>query len=342
MHKMRIRLVALLALAVLASALAGCGRKGLIKVNGEKVAKEEFYSRLEQVPVQTSTGPKMAGQYVMEQIVGEMLVAQFAKKEGVAPTEAQINKKVEAINKESGGNMSKVLAQRGMTLEDLKKKIGSEQALINVITKGITIPDSDVKKAYDQALAAKNSPLKRPEQVMISAIVVAKKDKADQAYKLLTNGTDFGTVAMRMSEAPGAKESQGRLNWLAQADSRVPKPIRDAAFSLVNGRYSKPFAAAGGWVIVKADQKRPAKTTSFNEVKDMIKEQLAIRQGSAKAAFRDQLRDFTKSADIVINYDRYKNLPKIIKQQAAESLAVPNATGAPTATPATAKPPAVP
>ncbi|MCL5103531.1 MAG: peptidyl-prolyl cis-trans isomerase [Armatimonadetes bacterium] len=333
MHRMRISLVALLALAVLVSTLAGCGRKGLVRVNGEKVMKEEFYSRLEMVPVQTPRGVQPAGQYVMEQIIGEMLVQQLAKKEGVATTEAQVNKKIEAARKQSEGNLAKALQRQGLTMEDFKKKVASEQALINIITKGVNISDAEVKKAYDQALAAKNSPLKRPEQVMISAIITAKKDKVDKAYKLLSDGTAFGTVAMKMSEAPGAKETQGKLNWLAKENSQIPKPIRDTAFSLPTGSFSKPFQAAGGWVILRTDQKRPPKTTSFDEVKDMIKEQLALRQGSMNGKFRDQLRDFTKKADITINYDRYKNLPSVIKKQAAEVVTPPEAGN-----PATAKP----
>ena len=40
MHKTRISLIALLVLAVLATMLTGCGRKGLIKVNSGRIQKD--------------------------------------------------------------------------------------------------------------------------------------------------------------------------------------------------------------------------------------------------------------------------------------------------------------
>ena len=78
MRRMRFGLVAMLAAVVLMSALAGCGRRGLVNVNDEKIAKDEFYARLQQVPVQTVKGGKQvtisAGQYVIEQMITERLL----------------------------------------------------------------------------------------------------------------------------------------------------------------------------------------------------------------------------------------------------------------------------
>ncbi|MCX6344284.1 MAG: peptidyl-prolyl cis-trans isomerase [Armatimonadetes bacterium] len=330
MFRNKVNLV-LLALVILTTALAGCGRKGFIRVNGEKVSKDEFIQRLERIPVQTQEGNKLAGQYVVEQIIAEQLIAQLAKKNNVEPTDAQIETKIKALRAENGGDLPQMLAAQGMTEDDLKTKIRSEQALINILSKGVDIPDADVKKAYNEALAAKNSPFKRSAQVKLSVIVAKTKAKVDKAYKLLTNGTEFSAVAMQYSEAPDAKSSQGQLNWLSKDEKRIPQIIRDIAFGLQKESYSKPFLVAGTWVIVKADATRPAKVTKYEDVKDIIKEQLAVRKGAQNSTFREDLRKFTKEADISVNADRYKGIPAYIKKQAASSLPLPG-QGEPKAT----------
>ncbi|MCE5315005.1 MAG: peptidyl-prolyl cis-trans isomerase [Armatimonadota bacterium] len=320
MHKIRFSLIALVALAILSTLLAGCGKKSMVKVNGESVSREEFVSRLEQVPVQTQQGTKMAGQYVIEQIIGEKLIAELAEKEKVAPTEAQIEKKITAIKKESGGDLKKVLAQRGMTMDDLKKQLTIQQALVNVVSKDVKIPDADVKKAYDQALAAKNSPFKRPEQVFVSVIAASDKNAVDKAYKLISGGTDFSTVAMQTNDIPVLKQSQGKLGWVSKGDAQFGAQIRSYAFSLEMGKFSKPFKDDDKWVIVKAERKRDAYTQKYDDVKDMIREQMAVAKGSQTGTFRKDMQKFTKDADIVVGSERYKGVVDKIKKEAAASL----------------------
>lgn len=324
MHKTRFSLIALLLLAVLSLLLTGCGRKGIMSINGEKISKNEFYSRLEQVPVQTQTGSEMAGIYVIKQIINEKLVQQLADKKGKAPTEEQINKKIEFIKKESGGNIQKVLAQNGMTMDDLKRKVTIEQSFVNVASINVNITDAEVKNTYEQTLNAKNSPFKRPEQIRISAVVVTSKAKIDKAYKMLKDGNDFGTVAMQLSDSPIAKNSQGVLGWISQDMEAVPKLVRTTTFALAKGTFSKPILVGKDWMIVKADQKREAKIQKYEEVKDMIKEQLAVRKGLAGNKYAKELAKFVQGADIKVNQDRYKSIPDMIKKETAQTMQAAN------------------
>lgn len=320
MQKIRFSLVALVVLAIFGTLLAGCGRRGLVRVNGEKVSKEEFYSRLEQVPVQTQQGTKMAGQYVIEQIIGEKLIAELAKKEGVAPTEDQINKKIAAIKKESGNDLAKALASRGMNMEDLKKQLTIQQALVNVVSKGVVIPEADVKKAYEQALAQTNSPFKRPEQVFVSIIINSNKSAIDKAYKMVSDGTDFNTVAMKTNDIPLLKQNQGKFRWCGKNDTDLGDGFRKTIFSLEMGKFSQPFKDGEKWVIVKAERKRPEHVQSYKDVKDMIREQMAVAKGAQQGTFRQDMQKFTKDADIVVNAERYKPIVDKIKKEATASL----------------------
>lgn len=319
MRKTHISLIALLGLAVSTSLLTGCGRKAMLNVNGEKISKDEFVARLERVPVQTPQGQRLAGQYVVQQMISEKLVTQMAKKEGVEPTDAQVNERVRIIKKTSG-DIRQILAQQGKTEDEWKDEVRSQLALNNLLAKGVTIPDADVKKAYDQARKANPSPFVRPEQVRISAIITAEKTKIDQAYNMLKTGKDFAAVAASMSEDPTAKQTNGILGWVSRDMKMVPQSIRDTAFSLGINKYSSPIKADNKWVIVKADQKRPMKVQQYNDVKDLIKEQMAVQKGAQTGTFREDMQKFIKSANITVNAERYKGIPDELKKQADKAM----------------------
>jgi parvulin-like peptidyl-prolyl isomerase len=318
MHKTRIRIVALLALAVMFSALTGCGRRGLIRVNGDKVTKEEFYQRLEAVTVQTPQGPKLAGAYVIEQIINEKLIQQLAAELKVAPTKAQIDRKLEFIKKESGGNLKRALMQGGITIEDLKRKIELEQSFVNVVSRGIDVPETEIQKAYYESLKQPNSPFVRPERRRMSAIFTKTKAKADKVYSMLASGMDFGAVALKMSDNTISSKNQGIIGWVDRNMTMVPQIVRDTLFSLKVGDFSKPVNVRGEFMVIRADQVRPKKVQKYDDVRELIREQLAVRRGLKEGTFRKDMALFTEKADIVVNADRYKDIPEMIKKQAAD------------------------
>lgn len=324
MRRIRFSLIALLLLAVVSLLLTGCGRKGIMNINGEKISKEEFLNRLEQVPVQTPQGPDIAGRYVIKQIINEKLVEQLAKEKDKTPTEEQINKKINFLKKESGGNLQKIMAQNGMTMDDLKRKVTVEQSFVNVASTGVNITEAEIKKTYEDTLNAKNSPFKRPEQIRISAIVVNQKDKIDKAYKMLNDGAEFGTVAMQLSDSPAAKNNHGVLGWVSKDMEAVPQAVRNLTFSLPVGKYSKPTLIGKEWMIIKADQKRPPKVQKYADVKDMIKEQLAVRKGLEGNKYAKELAQFVKDAEIKVNAARYSNIPDAIKKETAQNMQAAN------------------
>ncbi len=347
MRGIKLSLIAMLVLAAVVITLTGCGRHGLINVNGEKIAKSEFYSRLERVPVQTVKGGQQvtvpAAQYVIEQIITENLIQQLAKKENVAPTDAQLEAKLKFLKARSAGEFTQQLKQAGVTQEDWKRNMKPQQAVINLMTKGVKVTDAEVRKEYDKALAAKPSPFVHPAQVHYSIIVANTKDGIDKAYKLLQEKQEFSTVAMRLSEDKVTGSHGGTAGWLQKDTPRIPQQIKDAVFSTPVGTYTKPLLIkvgnSSGWVVVKTDQTRKATTDSFNTVKVLLKEQIALSKADRKK-FADEVREYIRTSDIKVNADQYKKIPEEMKKSAtvpenlqpgakpAASTAKPAATGA--------------
>jgi len=328
MHKFRFSLIALLALAVFVLVLSGCGRRGLINVNGEKISKDEFYQRLEMVPVQKVEGGRVvavpAGQYVMEQMIQEKLVQQLAKKEGVTPTDAQLSKKLTYAKKAAAGAFRQQLAQQGMSEEDWKKQQAIKQSAVNLMSKGITVTDAEALAAYNQIQKAPSSPFKRPAAVRISVILDKDQAKAEKAYKLLQSGQEFSSVAMQLSEDKNTAPAGGQVGWLSMDMNNVPMAVRTTAFSLDVDKYSSPVHVQSdkdsAWMILKVDAKRPAHVDSFNDVKDIIREEVAVQKGARTSNFAKSMQEFIRDANITINAERYKGIPKMMKDNASAVL----------------------
>jgi foldase protein PrsA len=294
---------------------SGCGRRTMVSVNGDKITKAEFQRRLERLPVPSGTGapPQQAGALVMNQLVNEKLILGLAKEKKVEPTEAQVNKKVELMKKE--GNLQQMLNQRGIgDIEDFKHELSVNQAFTNVMTKGVDIKDADVKAQYDQLLNAKQSPFKRAEQVEIAIILASTKDKIDKASSLLKSGTEFASVAMKLSEDQFTAKQGGVAGWLQKNDPRIPKVVSEVAFKTRVNTVSEPFQAdyVGGkkWFIVKVRQHKDAKTQSYNEVKDLLREQMALQKSAQTTNFNKVLSDYREKSKIVVKVQRYKQIIK--------------------------------
>ena len=329
MRGIRLSLVAIVALIVVVLALSGCGRKGLINVNGDKLAKDEFYGRLERVPVQTVKGGKQvtvpAGQYVVEQMITERLLTQLAKKENVTPTETQLNKKLNYLKK--NGNFAAQLRQSGVTEQEWKRQMTLQQAVVNLLTRDTKVTDAELKKTYDEQIQKVPSPFVRQPSRRIAVIIAKSPEKIQKAYKLLQDGQDFGSVALQLSEDKNTAALQGVVGWLSMDMKQVPTPIRVAAFACPVGKYGKPFYVQDrndkAWVILKCLQKREKSVQKFADVKDLIKEQLAIAKADRRP-FNKELQDFIAESKIVVNAERYKTVPEMMKKNATVPTNLPD------------------
>ncbi len=290
-------------------------------INGEPVAKSDFYTRLENVPITTQNGPIPAGVKAAEDLFNETLVLQYAKNNGAAATDAQIQAKLDFFKKQAGGNMDMFLMQTGMSLDQLKQKLTVQQSFVNVLTKNIVISDEDVKKNYDAALKAPRSPYKAPDEAELSIIVVADAVKAKKAYQKLQTGADFVKVATQFSEAPAGKTAKGNKALITEGTPGVPDDIFKAAWKLEKGKYTNTLKASDKkWYIAKMGDKKPGTKTPFEDVKELLKEQMAVEKAGANASVMTAFQQFVKDSKITAGTRNYQSIADGIKAQAAAGL----------------------
>ncbi|HOP79229.1 MAG TPA: peptidyl-prolyl cis-trans isomerase [Armatimonadota bacterium] len=299
------RLALITAAGLLAAlVLSGCGRDGgtFVSINGEKISKDEFYNRLEKTPIPGSNVP--IGQYVLDQMIDEKLIVQMAKEKKVEPTEAQIKRQLDRIKKD--GKLSKLLNQRQITIEEYKKELYVRQAEINIVSKGVKIPDKDVKAFYDEK---KSTLYTKPETVEIGAVVCKTEEKIKKADQQIKGGTEFSTVAMNLSDDEIAKRSGGKLGPVWRGRAGVPDILVDAAFKLKVGQCSEPFKVTTqdgpSWVIVKALDRKSEVVQPYNEVKDSIHEMLAFNEGQKRTDVTNLIAKRRESAKIDIKDKKY-------------------------------------
>jgi parvulin-like peptidyl-prolyl isomerase len=303
-----IRIVCVLLAAVLLVGVTGCGSKDqAATVNGETIKKTEIDTQLAQLKTQYpqlfqgKDGKQREADFrkrLLDNAVNQMLIKQEAEKQGVAVSDADIQKQIDELTKNFGSEAAfqDALKKNNMTLDKLKEqeKIQLEtQKLLDKLTKGITISEKEMRDYYDKNKAM----FVDKASVHAAHILFEEKDKA-AAEKALAqvkaNPAMFSEIAKKDSKDPGSAAKGGDLGW--PTTPYVPEfqkaldqtPAGQLAPSLVHTQF--------GWHIIKVIEKRKETTKSFAQVKDQVK-QILTQQRQADV-FQKMLDDLKKKAKI--------------------------------------------
>jgi peptidyl-prolyl cis-trans isomerase C len=154
-----------------------------------------------------------------------------------------------------------------------------------------------------------------PESIHLRHILVKTDKEADDVLKRLKKGEKFADIAAQASTCP-SKVSGGDLDWLPRG--RLVKELEDVAFGMEKGQLSAPVKTRFGFHILLLEDKRPASTSSLDEVKEYIVEQLR---------FANQQEQYQKLADSL----KQKMNVQVTPIEGAAPQAQPGAPAAPPA-----------
>lgn len=302
-------IVLILAAAVVAIFLTGCGNSTVAKVDGRKISRQEYYNRLERMPMPTQQNvPVEAGMMVLRDLINEELLLKLAEKEKVAPTDAQVNERYAEMQKQP--QFQQKMKESGLTKDQAKDLVRILQAHFNLVTRGITVPDKEVKEFYDKN---KKIHFTVPENAEVRAIFCESKADADKAMAMLKKNVEFATVASQLSSDPVSKERGGRLaRPVYKNDPQLPEAVWKKVLATEKGKNTGPISDTSGNAIFEVIRHNKEKTQKFEEVKFMIWENLMREKGMRKWDVDTELAKFRETAEIKIMIDRYKEqlLPK--------------------------------
>jgi len=238
----------------------------LATVNGHKITKEDVQAVLNSMGARTTYDalPDEIKKKVLDQIIEQQLLQEKALKSGIEKDKEY----KEALNK-------------------LKKKLSLDIWMKKKLDQ-IKISDKEAKKVYEEH---KNS-FQRPESVHARHILLKTEEEAKKVIEELSKTpksklkSKFEELAKTKSTGPSASRG-GDLGTFGRG--QMVKPFSDAAFSLKAGEFTKkPVKTQFGYHVIYVEEKNPAQTVPFDEVKDRIKQNLKMEK------FKEKIQEIAK------------------------------------------------
>jgi len=267
MHLSKTCLVALAAVSAMVPAFAAAAESPndvLVESREVRLTRADYEAGLAQIPADLrddfATSPRRLTMLISNILVAKTLAAR-ARAAGLEPDAS--------LPKETPADVERALAaaQTRKIQEDAGRDFDSRR-------------ESFVPVAREKYLLDKDR-YRRPEEVRLSAILISTNGRGDDEALELARATraklvawaDFAALAKELSDDKGSAADGGRLPW-ASAD-KMDAPLAKEAFALTRiGEISEPVRVAAGYILIRLDERRPATTIPFDEVKDSILEAL--------------------------------------------------------------------
>jgi len=218
---------------------------------------------------------------VLDKMIKLELLSQESKKAGVVVSSTEIENELKKYKKGFADDkaFAKALGEAGIIEAFLRKQIGKNlgiQKFIDTRFKAkAQVTEQEAKDFYNN----NQDKISQPEMAHARHILIAAKEtepKADkdrkraklvQIQKQLKGGADFAELAKQSSDCP-SKEKGGDLGFFPRG--QMVKPFADAVFKMKPGEISDIVETEFGYHLIKLEEKKPAKTVSFDEAKAKI------------------------------------------------------------------------
>ncbi|WP_457756127.1 SurA N-terminal domain-containing protein [Thermodesulfatator indicus] len=145
------------------------------------------------------------------------------------------------------------------------------------LEKEIKITDKDLKNYYE----AHKKEYTLPEERKLRHIFIARKKgeseedflkRAQEIRAKIKAPKDFAKVAAKYSDDPHTKDKGGELGWVKA--NEISQNLREVIFTAKEGEIIGPLRTPSGYHIFLIEKIKPAKTKSFEEVKEEIRKKL--------------------------------------------------------------------
>lgn len=218
---------------------------------------------------------------VLDKVVKLELLSQESKKAGIVAKSAEIDNELKGYKKSFPDDRAfvKALDQAGVTEAELRKQIAKNLAIQKFIDtrfkQKVKITEQEAKVFYD----GNQDKFAQPELAHARHILItvketdskaekdSKRAKLVQIKKQLKDGAGFDELAKQSSDCP-SKTQGGDLGFFPRG--QMVKPFEEAVFKMKPGEVSDIVETQFGYHLIKLEEKKPAKTVSFDEAKGKI------------------------------------------------------------------------
>ena len=327
------------ALSLAALALAGCGEKPALTVNGQAISKDEYLKLLERTTVTVPGGQQSkAERLVIDQIVSNQVILAEAGKAGLLPSDTNVNnfydvQKKLMENQQPGKSYDTELAKQGMTPDELKSDLKVQMAETNLYARKLNLGENDVRQEYDK----NRDKIGLPARTQLRLIVVPPNSPQEQQVtKLFASGTAFEEIAKTVN-APELLQTGGERVFFNQ---QIPPVVLAKVEKLKDGDKYGPLdwavtpapgqpAAPSFKAWVKVIKHITAFNLSFDDAapilkRDLVRQKILMPANSAK---RDEVLKIKMNATIQSEDPTrlivWEDIKKIAKDSGVGSAAPP-------------------
>ena len=217
-------------------------------------------------------------QQVLERLIVENLQLQLGERAGIRITDEELNQAIGSIAQRNGMTIEQfrqALARDGLSYEDAREQVRREMIISRVrqrrVAERIQVSEQEVKNFLASDLGKAqlseeyhlaNILIPTPDSANSDAVQAAAK-QAEDLYRQLKQGADFGQMAIARSGSDTALEG-GDMGWRKAA--QLPPPFDRMLSEMPVGEVTPPVRTPGGFIILKLNGKRGGETVVVDEV----------------------------------------------------------------------------
>jgi len=284
--------------------------------------------------------PPEPGDTAVARVNGQVIWASDVKREAVAQGLISEGEPLDISSEVFRQRLDEVIDQKLLAAEATKRKIDKEpvaqrrlaaareRILGDMLVEGVVekaVTEDAIRKLY----AEQQKLSKRSEEIRARQIIVGTQAEAESVKKLLASGASFDALAMERSTDQATRFNGGDLGYFTL--DVMPEPYGVALKDAQKGALIGPFAAEGGWVLVKVEDKRTEEPITLEAARPQIVRFLTYDQ------VRDILEKLRGSAKVEMLIGKAQDAPPTSTQEPASAPA-----DMPGGAPASAPPPAQP
>ena len=222
---------------------------------------------------------------VLDSMITSELLYQESRKAEIQVTEEDVSKEIDAIIRQhpSEQEFQESLAKQGLTVDKLRRELNRSLTIRRYVDEQIAKPIVVSPEEQLQYYDAHRNDYRHDEQVAARHIVIqtaendppeslqSKRRRLESVRQRALSGEEFTALAKEHSEDPVASQG-GDIGYFSRG--MMVKPFEEAAFSMKTGAVSDVIQTQYGFHIIQLYDRRPAGTSSFEEVKGSIEEVL--------------------------------------------------------------------
>ncbi|HSB69950.1 MAG TPA: peptidyl-prolyl cis-trans isomerase [Candidatus Methylomirabilis sp.] len=251
------------------------------RVNGEPVTRGEVLrvlaDRAMRRRMKEELGVKEPGSRELERLavqklVSRRLILQEAARRQFTVTELELKRAFTAFRRrfKDSRKFAVWMRERGLDENSLREALRMERLMIRVraaLVEGVRVTGDLAREYYE----AHRDDLKIAEEVRLRIIGVEDNVAAEEILTTLKEGEDFSRLARERSLESRAAQG-GDMGWVGP--QTLPPPLQEAVGTLKAGETGGPVQIDDGLLIVRLEERRPARTKTLAEARPEIEARL--------------------------------------------------------------------